>query len=233
MLSHAVVLSFYFQRRPLRALFLVMGLLATTAGSTLAGTLSAAFAPDLTPSNAAEIAGWRSVAPATLGGGGGVPTSTVRARWNNDWLVFEFVCRDLSIVSPGEEDGLDHFRLGDTVEIFVGRAGKKNYTEVHATPAGRKTLYFFRDYRVPGPAPAGAGSVAVQAGRVRGGWRAVVCLPWSVLGGAPERGEWEVLAGRYDHAIDGGPAQLSSFPVQRRDHDFHARSRYARLVLQL
>lgn len=196
-----------------------------------ADTLHAVFDEGLDPASAWDARGWRAADPAGLDGGAADPAA-VRARWNNRWLVFEFVCRDADIVSPGEIDGLDHFRLGDTVEIFVGRAGEKAYAEVHATPAGRKSLYFFRDYRERGTAPDDAGQVVVRSGRVRGGWRAILCLPWSALGGEPRRGVWEVLAGRYDHGIDGRGPVLSSFPVQKGRPDFHARDRYARLILQ-
>lgn len=161
--------------------------------------------------------------------GSRVEKAAVRSRWNNDWLFFEFVCRDASIVSPGRKDGEDHFKIGDVVEVFVGRAARPDYLEVHATPAGRKTVYAFRAYRETKKAPAGP---VVRCEETGGGWRAVISIPWSALGGMPDAGSWEFLAGRYDYEAAGGRPALSSFPAQSGKPDFHDRSRFARLELQ-
>lgn len=178
--------------------------------------------------------GWKNVPTAALRGvdRADAQGAAVKARWNEEAVFFEFVCRDTSIVSPGERDGLDHFRLGDVVEVFLGRAGAKDYAEVHATPAGRKTLYFFRGYRRAAPPPDAADAIAVRAEPIRDGWRAVLVIPWAALGTDGTAGRWEVLAGRYDYAVAGGRPVLSSFPVQSSPPDFHARDRYARLVLE-
>ena len=177
--------------------------------------------------------GWKGVPSASLRGvdGTGAQGATVRARWSSEAVFFEFVCRDASVVASGKRDGLDHFRLGDVVEIFLGREDSADYTEVHATPAGRKTFYFFRGYRRAAPRPDAADGISVQAGDIHGGWRAVVVIPWSVVGADAATGRWEFLAGRYDYAVVGGPPVLSSFPVQQGKPDFHARDRYARLEL--
>jgi hypothetical protein len=74
--------------------------------------------------------------------------------------------------------------------------------------------------------------MVVQAGRVEGGWRAVLALPWPAVGAPPEDGDWEFLAGRYDYDKEGGRPVLSSFPAQVGKPDFHDRARYARLKLQ-
>jgi hypothetical protein len=194
--------------------------------------LAALFASALNPARAwSDRAGWDAVAAATLAGVDGMAavTSTVRARWNEDWIFFEFVCRDEALVSPGCADGEDHFKLGDVVEVFLGRAGKPSYLEVHATPAGRKTVYAFRDYRQEAPSSDG---IEVRAAKIAGGWRAVLSIPWPALGGRPEESGWEFLAGRYDYDEPGGRPVLSSFPAQRGKPDFHDRARFARLELQ-
>ena len=194
--------------------------------------LAALFASALNPAKAwSDRAGWSAAAPAALAptGGADAAVASVRARWNEDWLFFEFVCRDEVLVSPGRADGEDHFKIGDVVEVFVGREGRPAYVEVHATPAGRKTVYGFRGYRLPASAPAG---LEVQAGAIDGGWRAVVSIPWPALGGRPDRGPWEFLAGRYDYDKTGGRPALSSFPAQSGKPDFHDRARFARLELR-
>lgn len=177
---------------------------------------------------------WEAAPPAALGGvdGAAAQQTDVRARWNESGIFFEFICRDSALVAPGREDGLDHFRLGDVVEIFLARSGAASYAEVHATPAGRKSLYFFRGERRPGPVSAAAERIAVRADEIRGGWRAVIFVPWAVLGADGPVEVCDFLAGRYDYAIAGGAPVLSSFPGQSGRADFHERGRYARLVLR-
>jgi len=194
--------------------------------------LAAVFASSLNPGRAwSDVDGWIRCPEVALSGvdGAEVDPASVRARWNDEWLFFEFTCRDKSIVSPGRKDGEDHFKLGDVVEVFVGRHGSPAYLEVHATPAGRKTVYAFGDYREPTKDPTGSEVRCAQDG---GGWRAVISIPWSALGGSPETDEWEFLAGRYDYDTSGDRPVLSSFPAQTGKPDFHRRSRYARLELK-
>jgi hypothetical protein len=194
--------------------------------------LAALFASALNPARAwSDRAGWEDVAGAPLAGvdGGTAETATVRARWNDEWIFFEFVCRDENVVSPGRSDGEDHFKIGDVVEIFLGRAGRPACLEVHATPAGRMMIYAFRGYRKTASPPDG---VEVRAAKTDDGWRAVLSIPWQALGGKPLDGGWEFLAGRYDYDVPGGRPVLSSFPAQRGKPDFHDRKRFARLVLQ-
>lgn len=206
-------------------------LAAASAGAS-PPALTALSAPDLDPGEAwRDRGGWAAAPSALLRGidGAEIPSAEVRARWNASGIFFEFLCRDESVVSPGGEDGLDHFRLGDVVEIFLGRRGRSAYLELHATPAGHRTVYAFRGYRRAAAAPSGC---EVRAGRMDGGWRAVLFVPWSSAGGSPEEGPWEFLAGRYDYDKPGGQPVLSSFPGQNGKPDFHARARYARLELQ-
>lgn len=161
--------------------------------------------------------------------GEGAEAATVKARWNELAVFFEFTCRDRELVSPGEKDGLDHFRLGDVVEIFLARQGREDYLEVHATPAGKKSCYFFRGYRKA--LERSVSGITVRAEPVRGGWRALMVVPWSVLGEGNADDSWEILAGRYDYDIAGGRPVLSSFPRQSGRLDFHDRKRFARLEL--
>jgi hypothetical protein len=206
--------------------------LAAAPAGAAPSALSAVSAPGLELESAwRERAGWSGAPFAVLRGldGAKVPSAQVRARWNASGIFFEFLCRDVSVVSPGAEDGLDHFRLGDVVEIFLGRCGQPAYLEAHATPAGRKTVYAFRAYRQASAPPSG---VEVRAGAIDGGWRAVLFMPWNAVGGKPGDGPWEFLAGRYDYDKPGGRPVLSSFPGQSGKPDFHLRDRYARLELQ-
>lgn len=160
--------------------------------------------------------------------GADAPSATVRTFWNDHTVFFVFQCADEHVVSSGREDGLDHFRLGDTVEVFIGRRGRPGYAEIHATPAGKKTLYFFDSYRSRGETPAEARRVRVDAATTHLGWRAVIAVPWSALGGTGPEGEWEIFFGRYDYDAEGSAPKLSSFPPQRgAKPDFHRRADYA------
>jgi len=206
--------------------------LAAAPAGALPPVLTAVSAPGLDLDGAwRDREAWSAAPSAVLRGieGAEVASAQVRARWNPSGIFFEFLCRDESVVSPGGEDGLDHFRLGDVVEIFLGRRGRPAYLELHATPDGYKTVYAFRGYRRAAAAPAGC---EVRAGSADGGWRAVLFIPWKSAGGSPEDGPWEFLAGRYDYDKPGGQPVLSSFPGQNGKPDFHARARYARLELQ-
>lgn len=214
--------------RPITAMLCLAAAVSSDAGPPV---LPAVAAPGMEIDKAwGDREGWADAPSVTLRGiGGSAAPAELRARWNQSAVFFEFLCRDGSIVSPGERDGLDHFKLGDVVEIFLGRAGKPSYVELHATPSGRKTAYAFRGYR-KASAPFEGGEV--RAGRIEGGWRAVLSIPWKSPGGVAGDGVWEFLAGRYDYDEPGGKPVLSSFPAQTGTPDFHARERYARLLLQ-
>ena len=199
-----------------------------TASLILVAVMAAGLGPKLAWS---DHSGWKMAPEFALAGvdGGPAAPTQIRARCNESWLFVEFVCRDPALVAPGRVDGEDHFRIGDVVEVFVARRGKPDYIELHATPESRQTVYAFRDYRRAAEAPEG---MVVQAGRIEGGWRAILALPWDALGGRPGHDEWEFLAGRYDYDKVGGRPALSSFPAQKGKPDFHDRARYARLTLQ-
>lgn len=194
--------------------------------------LLALFDSTLNPGRAwSDRSGWEPLPAVILSGVGLSPAepAEVRARWNDQWLFFEFVCRDTNLVAPGRAAGEDHYKIGDVVEVFVAQRGKPAYLELHATPESRQTVYAFHDYRRPADGPDG---LVVRAGPLEDGWRAVLALPWSALGGGPKGGDWDFLAGRYDFDKVGGRPVLSSFPPQTGKPDFHARARYGRLKLQ-
>jgi hypothetical protein len=155
-------------------------------------------------------------------------TTSVRTGWSDAGIFFVFDCADRHVVAPGRQDGMDHFKLGDTVEVFIGRRGEPGYAEIHATPAGKKALYFFDGYRRRIPAPSGAEHIGVMSAVNDAGWRAVITVPWGVLGGKAADGVWDVFFGRYDYAKEGAVPVLSSYPEQRGDKpDFHRRADYA------
>jgi len=212
-------------------LFLLMASVTPLSG---APALEATRDPDFAAAAALRQPSGHGSSPAVLRGVNDVEAqkTSVRVRWNDDALFFLFDCADRHVVAPGRDDGVDHFRLGDTVEVFIGRRGEPAYAEIHATPAGKKSLYFFDGYRSRIAAPADADGVRVDAASTDAGWRAVITVPWRVLG-AKTRGEaWDVFFGRYDYEAEGATPALSSFPAQRGPKpDFHRRADYAILKI--
>lgn len=197
--------------------------------------LLAVMAEGATPQSVwSDVSFWREFSGAALRGvdGAVAEKTAVKALWNERWLFVAFDCADKARVSPGTEDGLDHFKLGDVVEVFVARSGGKNYLEAHVTPAGKKSVYCFGGYREPANFPAASRDIAVRSAETGRGWRALISVPWAALGAEPERGSWEILAGRYDYDTPGGRPVLSSFPAQGAPPDFHDRARFARLELR-
>jgi hypothetical protein len=214
------------------AALLTMATVFANAGNPV---IDARPAPDLHPAGMQSSEAWDRAPSMELRGFGNSESqkTEVRALWNEDWLFFAFECADSSVVSPGEKDGIDHFRLGDTAEVFLARRGEAIYAEVHATPAGWKTLYFCRDYRQSTDPPRAAEKTSVAASKTERGWRAFIAVPSVLLGGAEETSEYEVFLARYDYESAGSKPVLSSFPAQRGDKpDFHRRGDYAILRLK-
>ena len=213
----------------LRVIVLLMASLSSLSG---APRLDVALSPGFTVEDALRASFGETPRTVVLHGvnGAEAPHAVVQACRNEEGLFFVFHCSDRNVVSPGREDGLDHFRLGDTVEVFLGRRGEPGYVEIHATPAGKKSLYFFDGYRSRIAAPPEAGLVRVDSVMTQGGWRAVMSVPWSVLGAREAGEEWEIFLGRYDYDAEGATPVLSSFPAQRgAKPDFHRRADYAAL----
>lgn len=207
-------------------IFLLMAFVTPLSG---APALEATRDPDFTAANALREPPARESSPVLLRGvhGSEAQKTSVRIHWNDGALFFLFDCADRRVVSPGRDDGMDHFRLGDTVEVFIGCHGESAYAEFHATPAGKKSLYFFDGYRSRIAAPADADAVRVDAASTDAGWRAVIAVPWSVLGGRNGNDAWDVFFGRYDYEAEGAAPVLSSFPAQRgAKPDFHRRADY-------
>ena len=204
--------------------------MASVTSLSGAPVLEARRDPAFDPAAALREPDARKPLPAVLLGVNGAKSqnASVRACWNDNNVFFVFDCADLHIVAPGREDGMDHFRLGDTVEVFIGRHGERGYAEIHATPFGKKASYFFDGYRHRVPPPPQADQIRVASAATDAGWRAVVSVPWSVLGGKAPGGTWDVFFGRYDYEAEGGSPVLSSFPAQRATRpDFHRRADYA------
>ena len=66
--------------------------------------LVAFFASALNPGRAwSDRSGWEDLPVVALSGvdGTSAAPAEVKARWNDQWLFFEFVCRDAALIAPG------------------------------------------------------------------------------------------------------------------------------------
>lgn len=204
-------------------------LMASTAPLLANPRLTARYAPDFNPKQALhDPAAWSKAKPVTLRGSNKIktPPATMRILWNEKAAFFVFNGTDRKVVSPGKRDGLEQYQLGDTSEVFIGRRGQLGYLEAHATPTGKKTLYFYRDYLKATTPPKSADRVRVISTRTENGWRTIFTVPWEVLGGREAPDGWDVFFGRYDYDVAEKDPRLSSFPVIKEKPNFHRREKY-------
>lgn len=216
-----------------RSIIFILGVCSATLHAN--PQLTAHYTPNFSPKQALHDKGlWSGIPAVTLRGADNKPTAsaTMRVVWNEKAAFFIFNAVDNSIVSPGKRDGLEQYRIGDTAEVFMGRRGERAYVEVHATPTGKKTLYFYRDYLIAMNPPSGADRIRVISTQTTDGWRAIFTIPWEVFGGREARKGWDVFFGRYDYDELGGRERLASFPVLGKKPNFHHRKKYGVLHFQ-
>jgi hypothetical protein len=67
----------------------------------------------------------------------------VQLAWDDKNFYLAITFHDSDIIAEGEEDQLHHYLMGDVVELFLKPEGKTWYWELYATPAGRKTSFWY------------------------------------------------------------------------------------------
>lgn len=177
-----------------------------------------------------------------------VEAGKVRLLWDEKYLYAGFELTDTDIVAEGLSDQQNHFRLGDTVEVFLKPENQSWYWELYVTPRSRKTAYFFLGRGLCG-LPGGYPEKPVLKGLIAAAsvkgtlnkswdkddkWTAEIAVPLSEL---TVRGEkldqetaWLIFFGRYNYGRYLCICENSSFPLQR-DINYHAHADYARLKL--
>lgn len=170
------------------------------------------------------------------------------ARFLRDDTFFyvRFDLEDADIVALGDRDGLKHYVLGDVAEVFLWPEDETWYGEVHLTPAGKVTTYWYAGrgrLGLPEDAAPLAPSDIVSQARVRGtlndwkdrdaGWTAILAIPWAKISpdGRPSGGRWRVLVARYNfgrYRTGGSGPELSSWPPVSAPN-FHLLEEFARL----
>ncbi len=173
---------------------------------------------------------------------------SVKLLWDANFLYVGVKQQDSDVVAEGQEDQLHHYTMGDVVEVFLKPADDTYYWEIYATPANRKTCFFFpgrgrlflpsvADYK---PAAPVAVSAAVEGTlnnwRDRdGGWSVVLAIPAKELTAYGARfdasARWTILVARYNYSRYLATKEGSSAPRLSAFNN-HLYEEYAELRLE-
>ncbi len=177
---------------------------------------------------------------------------TARLLYDDRFLYLGFEFQDADVEDYSKADGQKLYTLSDVAEIFLKPADQTWYWELHLTPGGRVTTYFWPGRGLVGLPLADGGPLVrprfVQvATRVNGtlnnwrdrdqGWTAEVAVPIEKLdpeGSLKTLGpNWRILLARYNFSRyrrqATGP-ELSSVPAIS-EPSFHLTEEFARLKL--
>ena len=168
-----------------------------------------------------------------------------RLAWDKDNLYVAIRFTDSDIVAEGQEDQLHHYTMGDLVEVFIKPDDQTWYWELYATPAGKKTSFFF-----PGGGRLGVPScftytcgmaVAAQCDGSLNKWEdrdrewtAEMAVPLKDLTARGEKFEpgahWRILVSRYNYSRYLKAKELSMTPPMSKT-SYHLTAEYAILEI--
>lgn len=170
----------------------------------------------------------------------------VKFAWDdkNFYLAVDF--KDSDIIAQGQEDQMHHYRYGDVCELFLKPKNEIYYWELYATPASRKSSFFWpsRGYLgLPDCLEKYSCGLKVAAqcnGTMNNwqdkdtGWTAEMAMPIKDLEAygykfGPDQ-EWTILVGRYNYSRYLDPKELSMTP-QLSKTSYHLYEEYAELKL--
>ncbi|HBG77617.1 MAG TPA: hypothetical protein DDW84_02040 [Phycisphaerales bacterium] len=167
--------------------------------------------------------------------------------WDKDYLYVGIKFNDADVIATGQEDNIHHYKLGDLCEIFLKPINETYYWELYATPASRKTAFYFpTKLHQPIIIDNEFCDKMIVRSQITGtlnksddkdsGWTAEMAIPVKQLkkyGAQFKEGQfWTVLAGRYDYfnSIEAEP-DLSAFP-EISITSWHSLDEYAILKLE-
>jgi len=179
---------------------------------------------------------------------GGPPVNEggeVQLAWDERFFYIAVRFHDSDIVAEGEQDQLQHFQMGDVVELFLKPDNRTWYWELYATPSGKKSSFWS-----PGRGRLGLPSgrryqcglhVAASHKGTLNDWRdkdhcwtAEMAMPVKDLTAPGDifapGSQWRILFGRYNYSRYLSRKELSMCPRLSRT-DFHLHEEYG--VLQL
>ena len=147
----------------------------------------------------------------------------------NDTLWAFADLEDADAFSPATRLNERLWELGDTWELFLEAPGAGCYVELHVAPGNQRL-----QLRIPIPRPAGRAPEELMvaeplfqswAWKTPSGWQALAAVPFSSIGGRPERFSFS----RYDYTRGQAEPVLSSTSPHAA-LDFHRREEWGRLV---
>jgi len=174
-----------------------------------------------------------------------VEPGEVRLAWDEKYLYLAVKFHDSDIVAEGERDQLDQYKAGDTAELFLKPEDRTWYWELHVTPAGGKTSFWY-----PGRGRLGLPSCREYACGLRAAahcagtlnnwldtdryWTAEMAMPVKDLTARGEHfgpgARWRILVGRYNYGRGLPKKELSMVPRLSKTW-FHFYEEFAALEL--
>lgn len=168
----------------------------------------------------------------------------VRIAWDDTHLYVGVRFQDSDIVAEGKTDQIPHFRYGDLLEVFLWPEDFSWYWELYATPAGRKTAYWYPERKSGHQACSAAFTVAARCEGSLGEfhdkdqyWTAEMAVPVTALTSKGETfgpgSRWRLLVSRYNYSryLPVPWLELASTPRLSRT-SFHLRDEYAVLEFE-
>ncbi len=170
----------------------------------------------------------------------------VQFSWDDNYFYVAAVFEDSDIIAEGKEDQMHHYRYGDLCELFLKPANEAYYWELYATPANKKTSFFFPDRSyLKNPEVFENYSCGLKVAANCEGtlnnktdkdkkWTAEMAMPIKDLQAKgvkfnPET-QWLVLIGRYNLSQYLPDRELSMMP-QLSQTNYHTYEEYAELEL--
>lgn len=176
--------------------------------------------------------------------------ASVRFLHDSKNLYIAFSAEDEDLVDASQRDGQALHTLSDVVEIFLKPVDEPWYWEIHLTPKGRVSTYWWpsRGYVGLGSQPSVLPRFIKSSTRVQGtinqsqdhdqGWTAFVTIPFAQLerSGPPRdpSSRWTILVTRYDYSrfrMKGTGPELSA-TAALPEPNFHLVNEYPRLQLR-
>ena len=169
-----------------------------------------------------------------------VEPGEVRLAWDDQNLYVAIKFHDSDIVAEGEKDGLHHYSLGDLVELFLKPVNNDNetwYWELYATPANKKTTFWFTGRGTVGlPSGFNQTSGLRVAAKCKGTlnkwedrdeyWTAEMAMPVKDLCARGEKfgpgAKWRILVARYNYTRYLPSKELSMCPqLSKTNYHFY------------
>jgi len=168
-----------------------------------------------------------------------------RVAWDDANVYVAVKFQDSDIVAEGQEDQLHHYKMGDLVELFLKPDDETWYWELYATPASKRTSFWF-----PGRGRLGLDSgwdyqcglrVAAKCQGTLNNWQdkdaswtAEMAMPIKDLTARGEKfgpgAKWWILVSRYNYSRYLPWKELSMTPQLSRT-SYHLQEDYAVLEL--